>query len=219
MIKKQAEITVRIGVDFDNTIICYDNVFHKVAVEQGLIPESFPASKTEIKNYLCRAGRENVWTRVQGYVYGPQIQDARIFPGVMDFFRFCKENKLPVFIISHKTRYPYLGPEYDLHQAAVGWLEQNGFFDSNDAVLERNRVFLELSIESKIERIKKIGCTHFIDDLPETFSSQSFPAGTLRILFGAERSNCSGVSDLCFSTWEQIITDFKKRLMSCSFYE
>ena len=29
---------MRIGIDFDNTIVSYDTLFHKVAVEQGAVP-------------------------------------------------------------------------------------------------------------------------------------------------------------------------------------
>jgi hypothetical protein len=31
---------MRIGLDFDNTIACYDGVFHAAALERGLIPEA-----------------------------------------------------------------------------------------------------------------------------------------------------------------------------------
>ena len=32
-----------VGVDFDNTIICYDALFHRVAEEQGLLPAGVPS--------------------------------------------------------------------------------------------------------------------------------------------------------------------------------
>ena len=31
-------LRMRIGVDFDNTLVCYDGVFHRAALERGLIP-------------------------------------------------------------------------------------------------------------------------------------------------------------------------------------
>ena len=34
-----------LGVDFDNTIVRYDELFHSVAVERGLIPATLPARK------------------------------------------------------------------------------------------------------------------------------------------------------------------------------
>ena len=35
---------VKIGIDFDNTIVIYDDLFHKIASEENLIPINFPKS-------------------------------------------------------------------------------------------------------------------------------------------------------------------------------
>ena len=35
-------LAVRIGIDFDNTIVSYDVLFYKVALEQGVIPSNWP---------------------------------------------------------------------------------------------------------------------------------------------------------------------------------
>jgi len=43
---------VRIGIDFDNTIVSYDTLFHRVALERGLIPISVPANKISVREYL-----------------------------------------------------------------------------------------------------------------------------------------------------------------------
>ena len=37
---------MRIGIDFDNTIACYDGVFHQAALERGLIPPILPTTRT-----------------------------------------------------------------------------------------------------------------------------------------------------------------------------
>ena len=49
----------RIGIDFDNTIVCYDDVFHEVAREQGLIPNDLPANKGAVRDHLRAIGRED----------------------------------------------------------------------------------------------------------------------------------------------------------------
>ena len=36
---------IKLGLDFDNTIICYENIFHKLAFEKKLIKESFPKKR------------------------------------------------------------------------------------------------------------------------------------------------------------------------------
>ena len=38
-----------ITFDFDNTIICYEDIFYKLAVEKKLIKESFPKKKKLIR--------------------------------------------------------------------------------------------------------------------------------------------------------------------------
>ena len=61
---------MRIGVDFDNTIANYDGVFHKAALERGLIPASLGSGKTDVRDYLNGSGRKDEFTELQGYVYG-----------------------------------------------------------------------------------------------------------------------------------------------------
>ncbi len=118
-----------IGIDFDNTIVTYDRLFWSVAREQGLIPESVAVAKNEVRNYLRGAGMEQTWIEMQGYVYGARMNEAEPAAGVLDFFRECCARRVPVLIISHKTRRPYAGPDYDLHAAAQGWLQKHGFFE------------------------------------------------------------------------------------------
>ena len=43
---------MRLGLDFDNTIVCYDGLFHRVAREEGLIPAALPATKSDVRNHL-----------------------------------------------------------------------------------------------------------------------------------------------------------------------
>ena len=72
-----------------------------------------------------------------------------------------------MFIVSHKTKYPYNGPKYNLHESATRWLKKNNFFDPLGLKFNRNDVFFEISKSNKIHRIHELKCTHFIDDLPE----------------------------------------------------
>jgi len=171
------------GIDFDNTIVCYDALFHRVCVERGLIPPEIPVNKSDVRNYLRRIGNEAAWTEMQGYVYGARMSEAAPYPGVMEFFAACREAGKPVSIISHKTRHPFLGPQYDLQQAAQNWLEQQDFFDPARLGLPRANVFFELTKEAKLARIASSGVSHFVDDLPEFLAAPGFPGGVQRILF------------------------------------
>jgi len=176
-----------IGVDFDNTIVCYDALFHRVALERGLIPAELPVNKTAVRDHLRTTGREAIWTEMQGEVYGARMAEAAPYPGVIDFFRRCREQQVPVCIISHKTRHPYLGERHDLHAAARNWLQLQGFFDPAIIGLQDGQVYFELTKEAKLERIATCGCTHFIDDLPELLRAPLFPANVNRYLFDPER--------------------------------
>ena len=72
-----------------------------------------------------------------------------------------------LFIVSHKTKTPYAGPKYDLHSAALTWLKKNLFFENSGINLSSENIYFEITKEAKINRIENLGCTHFIDDLPE----------------------------------------------------
>lgn len=193
-----------VGVDFDNTIVCYDAIFHRVAVERGLIPASVPATKTAVRDHLRRVGQEPAWTEMQGYVYGPRLVDADMYPGVKDFFRACRQLGVTVKIISHKTRHPYAGEAHDLHVAARGWLEHHGFFAQEGIALPTAEVFLEVTKEAKLARIKAENCTVFIDDLPEILGDRRFPAETRRVLFDALDSHPDDPALVRVRDWSEI---------------
>lgn len=192
-----------LGVDFDNTIVGYDALFHRVAREWGCIPEDLPANKSEVRNHLRRIGQEHVWTRLQGVVYGARMAEAEPYPGVRDFFLGCRRRGVPVFIISHKTRHPFLGEQYDLHAAALSWLDRQGFLAENQLGLPRERVFFELTKPAKLARIAACGCTDFVDDLPEFLAEPEFPAGIRRLLFDPNRLYSEDSRFERVTSWEE----------------
>ena len=172
-----------IGVDFDNTIVSYDSLFHKIARERGWIPADVPVNKSDVRNFLRKAGREDDWTEMQGTVYGARMAEAAIFPGVKEFFQACKAAGNQLNIISHKTRHPFRGELYDLHAAALAWIEQEGFLSNSPFAIGRDHVFLELTREAKLARIASEQCDYFIDDLPEFLAEPAFPQATRKVLF------------------------------------
>lgn len=172
-----------IAVDFDNTIVCYDALFHRVAREQGLIPADLPQNKTAVRDHLRATGREDRWTELQGEVYGARMPEAAPFPGAREFFLAARTAGLRLVIVSHKTRHPCRGTPHDLHAAARAWLEQNGFFAAGGIGLGRGDVFFEPTKAAKLARIAACGATHCIDDLPEILTAPDFPDGVERLLF------------------------------------
>ena len=172
-----------VGLDFDNTIVCYDRLFHRLAAERGLLPDHVPANKTAVRDYLRSIDREDDWTEMQGVGYGPRISDAEPFPGVKQFLADAKQAGSQVVIISHKTKHPYLGPKYDLHEAAHAFLKTHGFYETSDTGLSHESVFLELTKQAKLDRIGSLGCDAFVDDLPEFLAESSFPVKPRKVLF------------------------------------
>jgi hypothetical protein len=192
---------MRIGVDFDNTIVCCDPLFHRAATAKKLIPAGVGSAKSAVRDYLRAQNQEPAWTELQGTVYGDLLREAQPFPGVLDFFVTCARQKVPVAIVSHKTKRPFLGEPYDLHAAALNWITSNHFFEAG---LPRSSVYLELTKEDKLRRIAAFGCTHFIDDLPEFLRESAFPAGVERVLFDPNHQAGFNGELPSFSSWSQI---------------
>lgn len=195
---------MRIGIDFDNTIVSYDGVFYRVAVEQDLVPPTLAKTKLAVRNWLREAGKEDVWTQMQGYVYGARMNDAEAYPGSLAFLGWARSAGLPVAIISHKTKYPFLGPQYDLHEAARGWVE-TFLRDGAGPLVTAENVYFETTKENKWARIASTESSHFIDDLPEILFADSFPSGVTRILFDPDSHHGSfGDTAMVAHSWADI---------------
>ena len=158
---------IKLGIDFDNTLIIYDALFKKAALEKNLIPLNFPECKNSIRDYLRERDQEKLFTTLQGEIYGSRIFEASPAKGMYETLKKANNDGIELFIISHKTKTPYQGPKYNLHDAASNWLEKNLFFEKTGINIPRENVFFEVTKEKKIKRIESLGCTHFIDDLPE----------------------------------------------------
>lgn len=194
---------MKIGVDFDNTIVSYDKVFHKVALEQSLIKSDLNVSKIAVRNYLRKQGQNNIWTELQGYVYGERMLDADIFSGFINFLTFARKNSIEVSIISHKTIYPYLGNKFNLHDSARHFITKFLTVQNRNLVNNKN-IFFELTQENKVMRINQELCDFFIDDLPEIFALHNFPKKTKKILFDPDKNHKNFDNGQICSSWRNI---------------
>jgi hypothetical protein len=179
---------LRIGIDLDNTLVCYERLFPALARERGLVPADCAMSRIELRDRLRAEGREHLWTELQGEAYGPRMREAPPFDGALEFLARCHRAGAAVFIVSHRSRKPYSGGTADLHDAAHRWLEHHGFAGDNGGALPQENVRLEPTLGRKIDAIAALGLSHFVDDLPELFAHERFPAATLRILFDPTRA-------------------------------
>lgn len=194
-----------IGIDLDNTLVCYDEIFHRVAIEEGLIDASCAVSKEKIRDSirLLRDG-EARWTRLQAIVYGPRMFAATAFAGAETFLQHCREACLRTMIVSHKTASASLdGQLVDLRHAAREWLRVRSFSAAGCGVAPSD-VFFETTRTEKVDRIRALGCTHFIDDLPEVFAEPAFPQATMKLLFAPHGARNVPPDVRVFASWRDL---------------
>ena len=176
-----------LGVDFDNTVVNYDDVLFKTAMHLGFIDSSAAKGKKNIRDCIRQLpGGEIKWQKLQAYVYGKAMDEAILIDGVREFFNSCRRESVRAYIVSHKTEFAALGIEkINLRETALNWMRKNNFFEEKGLGISADMVYFEASRLAKIERVKQLGCTHFIDDLEETFGEEAFPANIHKILYSS----------------------------------
>lgn len=197
---------MRIGIDFDNTLICYEAVFTQLAVERALATRGERLSKQEVRSRARQSsGGELLWQRLQAEAYGPRIHEALPAPGVMDFLGACRIRNIPVCVISHKGEFAVQDPGgVNLRTAALEWLKDRGFFEPRVG-LDPVDCHFSATRAGKLAQIAQEQCTHFIDDLPETFLDSSFPSRVIRLLYDAEGGLGTVLPEVrTFHTWIEI---------------
>ncbi len=195
-----------VGVDFDNTIISYDELMYKTALNGNLITPECPKDKKAIRQTIrALPDGEISWQKIQAMVYGSQIKQAKLYDGVRSFFKTCKKTRTPVFIVSHKTEFAAQDTEgINLREAALDWMEHHQIFDPDGFGLTIEHVYFESTRKQKISRIKKLGCTHFIDDLIETFIDPTFPEKIEKFLFSPSAPDVLGLDVETVVSWQEI---------------
>jgi hypothetical protein len=107
--------------------------------------------------------------------------------------------------VSHKTEFAsYDETGTNLRSAAMSWLEQNRILDSGPYGLTGEDIYFESTRKDKVERINKLGCTHFIDDLEETFLEQSFPHKVKKLLYSLHLPVPTGTHVDLTGDWTQM---------------
>lgn len=206
---------MRIGIDFDNTIIDYTEAFALAAREMGLIDPSapLPAGKTAIKAHILAHHPEGdiAWQRLQGQVYGAFIERAVPMPGFPEFLaRYAGRGEF--LVVSHKTVYGHFDPaQIDLRVAARDWMIRRGLLGDDKPI---RRAFFEPTRGDKIARIVELGCDAFVDDLVEVLEDPGFPPDVRRLWLsldgdssrsgGADRNGADASSILRCRDWEAI---------------
>ncbi len=206
---------MKIGIDFDNTIIDYGDLFYNCAINQFGMPSNIIAEKSAIRSYFWSLpGGNTLWTELQGIVYGEKILEAVPSSGLDEFLNICNEHQVPWCIISHKSEFPALGTKVNLREAAFEWLTANNFFAPSGFGLKRSSVFFETTKNFKLMRIETENCSLFIDDLPDIFNDAHFPANVIKILYTKEDLEPKDVT-IC-KEWESIVNSIGPLISSLS---
>lgn len=180
-----------IGLDFDNTIVCYDKAIALLAEEMFELPKGLPRSKLALRDYLRDAGREEEWTIFQGELYGPGMNYAQPYEEARETMGTLTKQGHELVIVSHRTRKPYKGNQYDLHLYARKWIRERLRGIGGLGEEDKNNVFFLETRAEKIKQIRRLSCDAFVDDLPEVLIAQDFPEDTIPILFKPDKERHS----------------------------
>lgn len=191
---------MRIGLDFDNTIVCYDNAIGRLAGEVLRLPSLVPRTKLGVRDYLRGKGREADWTLFQGELYGPGMRYAEVYKGALETMLKLKALGHELFIVSHRSRTPYAGPAHDLHAAARAWIKE---MIQSHGIFSDYQVYFFESREEKVRMIGYLRCDLFLDDLPEVLEAKDFPKTTQGILFMPDDSGKSS-THTTISQWTNL---------------
>ena len=171
---------LNLGLDFDNTIVNYGNLFGNLAFSKKLITSKILKDKESVKNFMILKGKEEDWTKLQGEVYGKEILKAKPYAFFKKSLSGIDSDKVNKLIISHKTLYPIKGKKYNLHNTATKWLIKNNIYNKYK-YFQKENIFFEETFKKKINRIKKMQCDIYVDDLKSVL--MELPKSINKILF------------------------------------
>lgn len=189
------------GLDLDNTLIDYQRAYGFLVAEVLSTSEfeNQVLDKDAAKNLILEHKGSLAWTEAQGKLYSEYLTHADFFPGALDFLKSAQQLGLEIKIVSHKTKYPFVGPRVDLQACAEKWLHDKLPYDIFRPVLSKN-LFFEETKDSKVKRILELKCESFVDDLAEIL--EALPTNIARIHFRGSSENGKFVK---VSSWTELI--------------
>lgn len=185
---------MKIAIDLDNTIICYDGAFLPSAIKAGLDVPSGTASKMEIKRLAFEVGGNLLWTKIQAIAYTEEIAKCPGFPHFKSFLTRALNESVEMVIISHKSAAAYNGNS-DLRSPATKWLK--------DQEINLPCYFAETRDE-KIGRINVFEPDYVIDDLPAIGIHPNLKQTAGFILFDPNNDNSTWCGPTRAQTWKEV---------------
>ena len=196
-----------IGIDFDNTIAKYDEVFIEVAVSKNLIDSKWHGSKKSLKKIILSfPDGDKKWMSLQGKVYGKFMKKADLMPDFKNFLLHCKLEKINLCVVSHKTEYGHFdSSKTNLRKEAMKWMAFKNLFDPSQSPLKKEDIYFAETRSKKVTKINELKCDYFIDDLNEVFQENHFSKKVKKILFDDHVLNKKVIS---LSDWKNINSHF-----------
>lgn len=142
---------------------------------------------------------EGKWTESQGLLYSSYLQFAKPFEGALDAIQNFHEMGFTVNIVSHKTKFPYVGGRINLLDKANEWIKSNLVNNTNHPLFEEKQIIFAESIKDKIFTILEIEAVIFIDDLKHVLDE--LPDHIEKVWFNPDKNSGDLIS--CRS-WEDI---------------
>jgi uncharacterized HAD superfamily protein len=170
------QINLKIGIDLDNTIIDYSNSLKKLLQEEYKIElKNETIHKSLIKKHIIEKYSDREWTKAQGLLYSKYLDYANPYPGCLDALKKLSIKGSELYIISHKTRYPFIGGKTNLILLAKKWINTNLVHENGVNLFEEANILFNESIHEKVESIISHDLDIFIDDkVPSEFETENF---------------------------------------------
>jgi len=165
------------GFDLDNTLIDYSASVRRYSLT---FLETKFENISQLRKFFKEQNQRIEWQKAQSWLYTEGLEYAELSAGAADLFWRLNKNCIPFCVISHKTiRTPKDFGYLDLRKPATHWIQEK---------LEPNTiapvaVHFEVTRQKKLERIKELEVTHFIDDLIEVLQDSEFPRNVRKILY------------------------------------
>ena len=151
-----------IAFDLDNTILDYGTSLHQLKLDRAELSKISAYTKADFKLGVIAEFGEDYWTELQGFLYTEYVVYSRIDPEFVELLSYLKANQWQTSIISHKTEFPYMGPELNMRDCALKRLEVAGI----EKLLTDGIHFFGTKKE-KINHINLVKPNIYIDDLEE----------------------------------------------------
>lgn len=195
------QINLKIGIDLDNTIIDYSNSLKKLLQDEYKIElKNESIHKSLIKTKIIEKYSDKEWTKAQGLLYSKYLDYAVPYPGCLDALKKLSTKGSNLYIVSHKTKYPFIGGKTNLILLAKKWIKKNLVHENGIGLFENTNVLFNETIDKKIESIISHDLDIFIDDLEIIL--KLLPSSVNKIWFTSENIPSKFIK--C-SNWEQIM--------------